>query len=93
MKLYCIVFKEFYVDIQCTLFVLIFARISNSNTYIIHYFTIGFDYFQGIAAHVSPFTSVQDLGNLLNRAGFTMLTLVSVFVIGPSFHFIFWGSK
>lgn len=29
----------------------------------------------GFAAHVSPFTSVQDLGNLLNRAGFTMLTL------------------
>ncbi|XP_045182621.2 arginine-hydroxylase NDUFAF5, mitochondrial-like [Mercenaria mercenaria] len=29
----------------------------------------------GFAAHVSPFTSVQDLGNLLNRAGFTMLTI------------------
>lgn len=29
----------------------------------------------GLAAHVSPFTSVQDLGNLLNRAGFSMLTL------------------
>ncbi|KAL4237834.1 NADH dehydrogenase [ubiquinone] 1 alpha subcomplex assembly factor 5 [Mactra antiquata] len=29
----------------------------------------------GLSAHVSPFTSVQDLGNLLNRAGFTMLTI------------------
>ena len=32
---------------------------------------------QGFAPHISPFTSVQDLGNLLNRAGFTMLTIVS----------------
>ncbi|GAB6021703.1 NADH dehydrogenase [ubiquinone] 1 alpha subcomplex assembly factor 5 [Chamberlinius hualienensis] len=29
----------------------------------------------GFAAHISPFTSVQDIGALLNRAGFTMLTL------------------
>ncbi|ELU10615.1 hypothetical protein CAPTEDRAFT_182968 [Capitella teleta] len=29
----------------------------------------------GFAPHVSPFTSVQDLGNLLNRAGFTLLTI------------------
>lgn len=29
----------------------------------------------GFAPHVSPFTSVQDLGNLLNRAGYTMLTI------------------
>ncbi|KAH3711972.1 hypothetical protein DPMN_071648 [Dreissena polymorpha] len=29
----------------------------------------------GISPHISPFTSVQDLGNLLNRAGFTMLTM------------------
>jgi hypothetical protein len=32
---------------------------------------------QGFAPHVSPFTSVQDLGNLLNRAGFVMLAIVS----------------
>ncbi len=35
------------------------------------------NFFQGFAPHISPFTSVQDLGNLLNRAGFTMLTIVS----------------
>lgn len=29
----------------------------------------------GFAAHISPFTDVQDLGNLLTRAGFTMLTI------------------
>lgn len=29
----------------------------------------------GFAAHVSPFTSAQDLGGLLNRAGFVMLTI------------------
>ena len=30
---------------------------------------------QGFAAHVSPFTEVRDVGALLNRAGFTMLTI------------------
>ncbi|XP_062592049.1 arginine-hydroxylase NDUFAF5, mitochondrial-like, partial [Saccostrea cucullata] len=29
----------------------------------------------GISPHISPFTDVRDLGNLLNRAGFTMLTI------------------
>ncbi|GFO34578.1 NADP dehydrogenase [ubiquinone] 1 alpha subcomplex assembly factor 5-like [Plakobranchus ocellatus] len=29
----------------------------------------------GFAPHISPFTTVSDLGNLLNRAGFTMLTI------------------
>lgn len=29
----------------------------------------------GFAPHVSPFTTVNDLGNLLTRAGFTMLTI------------------
>ncbi|XP_076463601.1 arginine-hydroxylase NDUFAF5, mitochondrial-like [Babylonia areolata] len=29
----------------------------------------------GFAAHVSPYTDVQDLGNLLTRAGYTMLTI------------------
>lgn len=33
--------------------------------------------FQGFAPHISPFTDVRDLGNLLNRAGYTMLTIVS----------------
>ncbi|GFR67906.1 arginine-hydroxylase NDUFAF5, mitochondrial [Elysia marginata] len=29
----------------------------------------------GFAPHISPFTTVSDLGNLMNRAGFTMLTI------------------
>lgn len=29
----------------------------------------------GFAAHVSPFAQVRDVGSLLNRAGFTMLTI------------------
>jgi len=33
---------------------------------------------KGFAAHVSPFTSAQDLGGLLNRTGFALLTLVCV---------------
>jgi len=31
----------------------------------------------GFGSHVSPFVQVQDLGNLLNRTGFTMLTIDS----------------
>ncbi len=31
----------------------------------------------GFGSHVSPFVEVQDLGNLLNRSGFTMLTIGS----------------
>ena len=31
----------------------------------------------GVGVHVSPFVEVQDLGNLLNRCGFTMLTIDS----------------
>lgn len=31
----------------------------------------------GFASHVSPFVQVQDLGNLLNRTGYTMLTIDS----------------
>ncbi|XP_005186547.2 arginine-hydroxylase NDUFAF5, mitochondrial isoform X2 [Musca domestica] len=29
----------------------------------------------GIAPHISPFTQIRDIGSLLNRAGFTMLTI------------------
>ncbi|XP_064596977.1 arginine-hydroxylase NDUFAF5, mitochondrial-like [Liolophura sinensis] len=29
----------------------------------------------GFGSHISPFTEIRDLGNLLNRAGFTMLTI------------------
>lgn len=31
----------------------------------------------GFGSHISPFVEVQDLGNLLNRTGFTMLTIDS----------------
>ena len=31
----------------------------------------------GFGSHVSPFVEVQDLGNLLNRTGFRMLTIDS----------------
>ena len=31
----------------------------------------------GFGTHISPFVDVQDLGNLLNRSGFTMLTIDS----------------
>ena len=31
----------------------------------------------GFASHISPFVEVQDLGNLLNRSGFNMLTIDS----------------
>ncbi|XP_067680340.1 arginine-hydroxylase NDUFAF5, mitochondrial-like isoform X1 [Haliotis asinina] len=30
---------------------------------------------QGFAPHISPFTDVRDLGNLLTRSGYTMLTI------------------
>lgn len=29
----------------------------------------------GLSAHISPFTQIRDIGGLLNRAGFTMLTI------------------
>ena len=29
----------------------------------------------GLASHISPFTKIRDVGALLNRAGFTMLTI------------------
>ncbi|MEQ2210644.1 NADH dehydrogenase [ubiquinone] 1 alpha subcomplex assembly factor 5, partial [Xenoophorus captivus] len=33
----------------------------------------------GFSPHVSPYTAVTDLGNLLGQAGFTMLTVVRTF--------------
>lgn len=29
----------------------------------------------GLSPHISPFTQIRDIGSLLNRAGFTMLTI------------------
>ena len=31
----------------------------------------------GVGVHISPFVEVTDLGNLLNRCGFNMLTIDS----------------
>ena len=49
----------------------------------------------GVAAHVSPFTSVQDVGNLLSNAGFTLLTLdTDEITIGyPSVFELMWDLK
>ena len=35
---------------------------------------------KGFAPHVSPFTELQDVGSLLTRAGYTLTTLVSLYV-------------
>lgn len=40
----------------------------------------------GFSPHVSPYTAVTDLGNLLGQAGFNMLTVVSVLAKGASIH-------
>lgn len=49
----------------------------------------------GIAPHVSPFTQIRDIGSLLNRAGFTMLTIdTDEMVIGyPSMFELMWDLK
>lgn len=33
---------------------------------------------QGFAPHISPFTGMQDIGNLLTRSGYSLLTVVSI---------------
>lgn len=49
----------------------------------------------GIAPHVSPFAQIRDIGSLLNRAGFTMLTIdTDEMVIGyPSMFELMWDLK
>lgn len=49
----------------------------------------------GISAHISPFTQVQDVGMLLNQAGFKMLTIdTDDFVIGyPSMFELMYDLK
>ncbi|OQV21409.1 NADH dehydrogenase [ubiquinone] 1 alpha subcomplex assembly factor 5 [Hypsibius exemplaris] len=49
----------------------------------------------GFAAHISPFTSIRDLGNLMNRAGFNLLTLdVDELVISyPTIFELMWDLK
>ena len=40
----------------------------------------------GFGSHISPYVEVQDLGNLLNRTGFSMLTIDSDEVSGHSWN-------
>ncbi|XP_071440815.1 arginine-hydroxylase NDUFAF5, mitochondrial [Hetaerina americana] len=49
----------------------------------------------GVAPHISPFIDVRDLGGLLNRAGFTMLTVdTDEMEIGyPSMFELMWDLK
>ncbi|EDV37971.1 uncharacterized protein Dana_GF13724 [Drosophila ananassae] len=49
----------------------------------------------GISPHISPFTQIRDIGSLLNRAGFTMLTIdTDELVIGyPSMFELMWDLK
>ncbi|ESO91946.1 hypothetical protein LOTGIDRAFT_121553 [Lottia gigantea] len=49
----------------------------------------------GFAAHISPFTEAQDVGNLLNRSGFTLLTIdVDEMVINyPSIYELMYDLK
>jgi len=49
----------------------------------------------GFAAHVSPFTDIQDVGHLLHRAGFSMLTvdIDEIKVNYPSMMEVMWDIK
>nr|CAD7432827.1 unnamed protein product [Timema monikensis] len=49
----------------------------------------------GIAPHISPFTEIRDIGSLLTRAGFTMLTVDTdeIVVNYPSMFELMWDVK
>ncbi|GLV31468.1 uncharacterized protein CBL_07230 [Carabus blaptoides fortunei] len=49
----------------------------------------------GLAPHVSPFTEVRDIGSLLTRAGFTMLTIDTdeIVVSYPTMFELMWDLK
>lgn len=49
----------------------------------------------GISPHISPFTEIRDIGSLLTRAGFTMLTIdTDEIVVGyPSMFELMWDLK
>ncbi|XP_059608963.1 arginine-hydroxylase NDUFAF5, mitochondrial [Phlebotomus argentipes] len=49
----------------------------------------------GISPHISPFAHIRDIGGLLNRAGFTMLTIdTDEIVVGfPSMFALLWDLK
>lgn len=49
----------------------------------------------GLSPHISPFTEVRDIGSLLQRAGFTMLTIDTdeLVVNYPSMFELMWDLK
>lgn len=49
----------------------------------------------GISPHISPFAHIRDIGSLLNRSGFTMLTIDTdeVVVNYPSIFELMWDIK
>lgn len=49
----------------------------------------------GLSPHISPFTEVRDIGNLLTRAGFCMLTIDTdeIVVNYPSIFELMWDLK
>lgn len=49
----------------------------------------------GISPHISPFAHIRDIGSLLNRAGFTMLTIDTdeIVVNYPSMFELMWDIK
>lgn len=49
----------------------------------------------GLSPHISPFTEVSDVGNLLTRAGFSMLTIDTdeIVVNYPSLFELMWDLK
>lgn len=49
----------------------------------------------GLSPHISPFTEVRDVGNLLSRAGFSMLTIDTdeIIVNYPSMFELMWDLK
>lgn len=49
----------------------------------------------GVAAHISPFAEIRDIGSLMTRAGFTMLTIdTDEIVVGyPTIFELMWDLK
>lgn len=49
----------------------------------------------GLAAHISPFADVRDIGGLLQRAQFTMLTIDTdeIIINYPSMFEVMWDIK
>lgn len=49
----------------------------------------------GLSPHISPFTEIRDIGGLMQRAGFTLLTIdTDELVVGyPSMFELMWDLK